>query len=67
MSNEPAQAMYRKFGFHPAGIRKGYYVETNEDALIMWADDIDDAAYTERLIRIESAVLGTTTVESIRP
>ena len=67
VSNEPAQAMYRNFGFHPAGIRKGYYVETNEDALIMWADDIDDAAYTERLIRIESAVLGTTTVESIRP
>jgi ribosomal-protein-alanine N-acetyltransferase len=67
VSNEPAQAMYRKFGFHPAGIRKGYYVETNEDALIMWADDIDAPEYLERLIRIEAGVAGTTTIENIRP
>ena len=35
VSNEPAQAMYRQFGFKPAGIRKGYYQDTNEDALVM--------------------------------
>ena len=40
-SNDAAQAMYRQFGFRPAGIRKNYYVETNEDALVMWADDVD--------------------------
>src|SRR5688572_812783 len=31
MSNAPAQAMYDKFGFRPAGIRRNYYIETNED------------------------------------
>jgi ribosomal-protein-alanine N-acetyltransferase len=63
MSNEPAQAMYRRFGFHPAGVRKNYYVETNEDALIMWADDIDTEEYAERLATIEAAVPGTTSIE----
>lgn len=67
VSNEAAQNMYRRFGFRPAGIRKGYYVETNEDALVMWADDIDDATYLERLLRLESEVEGTTTVEAGPP
>ena len=40
-SNDAAQALYRAFGFAPAGIRKGYYAETNEDALVMWANDVD--------------------------
>jgi len=66
VSNEPAQAMYRQFGFKPAGIRKGYYQETNEDALVMWAEDIDTPEYAERLARIESGVPGTTIVEDFR-
>lgn len=67
VSNEPAQRMYRTFGFRPAGIRKGYYVETNEDALVMWADDIDQTDYLERLLRIESGIHGATTIDRIRP
>ena len=47
--NEPAQALYRRFGFAPAGIRKNYYAEVGEDALIMWAHDIDGAEYAARL------------------
>jgi ribosomal-protein-alanine N-acetyltransferase len=39
--NEPAQALYRVFGFAPVGVRKNYYPVTGEDALIMWAYDID--------------------------
>jgi [ribosomal protein S18]-alanine N-acetyltransferase len=66
VSNEPAQAMYRQFGFKPAGIRKGYYQETNEDALVMWAEDIDTDEYAERLARIEAGVPGTTLVEDFR-
>ncbi|MCU6711826.1 ribosomal protein S18-alanine N-acetyltransferase [Paenibacillus sp. J5C_2022] len=38
VSNEHAQSLYRKHGFQPAGIRKGYYSDNNEDALIMWAE-----------------------------
>lgn len=64
VSNEAAQNMYRTFGFRPAGIRKGYYVETNEDALVMWANDIDEPPYLERLLRIESGIEGTTTIET---
>jgi [ribosomal protein S18]-alanine N-acetyltransferase len=37
-SNLPAQKMYEKFGFSVKGIRPGYYMDTGEDALIMWAD-----------------------------
>jgi [ribosomal protein S18]-alanine N-acetyltransferase len=37
-SNLPAQRMYEKFGFSVRGIRPGYYTDTKEDALIMWAD-----------------------------
>jgi ribosomal-protein-alanine N-acetyltransferase len=49
MSNDAAQSMYRAFGFAPAGVRKGYYVESNEDALIMWANDVDTPEYAARL------------------
>jgi ribosomal-protein-alanine N-acetyltransferase len=66
VSNEPAQGMYRQFGFKPAGIRKGYYQETNEDALVMWAEDIDTPEYGERLARLEAAIPGTTIVEDLR-
>ncbi len=67
LGNVGAQALYHLFGFHPAGIRRNYYVETNEDALVMWADDIDTSAYTRRLAGIEVCVPGTTTVEEIKP
>jgi ribosomal-protein-alanine N-acetyltransferase len=66
VGNNGAQALYRKFGFHPAGIRRNYYVETNEDALVMWADDVDGTEYAQRLARIEAAVPGTTIVEKLR-
>ena len=35
-SNEPAIHLYKNFGFVEAGIRKGYYQDKNEDAIIMW-------------------------------
>jgi ribosomal-protein-alanine N-acetyltransferase len=65
VSNAPAQALYRHFGFHPAGIRKGYYVETNEDALVMWAEDIDTDDYRARLAALEATVPGTTVIEGL--
>jgi [ribosomal protein S18]-alanine N-acetyltransferase len=37
-SNLIAQRFYEKFGFSVRGIRRGYYTDTSEDALIMWAD-----------------------------
>ena len=66
-SNQAAQELYRSFGFAPAGIRKGYYVETKEDAIIMWANDVDSPGYAERLAALEAAVPGTTTHEELDP
>ena len=66
MSNEPAQRLYQRFGFAPAGVRKGYYVESNEDALIMWANDVDAPEYAERLAMLAGTVPGTTRLEEIR-
>ncbi|HSS08966.1 MAG TPA: ribosomal protein S18-alanine N-acetyltransferase [Acidimicrobiales bacterium] len=66
MSNTGAQALYKKFGFRPAGIRKNYYMETNEDAMVMWADDIDTDSYTARLAEIEAEVPGATIIETGR-
>jgi len=54
--NAPAQALYRRFGFAPAGVRKNYYAEVGEDALIMWAHDVDGAEYAARLDAIEAAL-----------
>jgi ribosomal-protein-alanine N-acetyltransferase len=56
VGNRGAQSLYHRFGFHPAGIRKNYYSETNEDALVMWATDIDTDAYARRLSEIESSL-----------
>ncbi len=35
-SNQGALRLYNKLGFLPTAIRKGYYSDTGEDALIMW-------------------------------
>ena len=72
VSNTAAQELYRQFGFAPAGVRKNYYAphakqlpgaeapagapEGNEDALIMWAEDIDTPAYRARLLKIERSL-----------
>ncbi len=56
-SNTPAQVLYRRFGFAPVGVRRNYYTETNEDAIIMWANDIDTADYAGRLGEIEAQLL----------
>ena len=56
VSNTAAQELYRRFGFVPAGMRKNYYSDSNEDALIMWATDIDTPDYRARLDAIEQAL-----------
>jgi [ribosomal protein S18]-alanine N-acetyltransferase len=38
VSNIVAQNLYRKFGFENGGIRKGYYTDNLEDALVMWVN-----------------------------
>lgn len=38
VSNETAQNLYRKLGFLDGGIRKNYYSDDREDALVMWVE-----------------------------
>lgn len=38
VTNFVAQNLYRKLGFQDGGIRKGYYVDNQEDALVMWVE-----------------------------
>ena len=38
VSNVVAQNLYKKYGFKLAGIRKEYYSDNKEDAMIMWND-----------------------------
>ena len=49
VSNESALALYRRFGFAPAGIRPNYYADTGEDALVMWVHDITGDEFASRL------------------
>jgi ribosomal-protein-alanine N-acetyltransferase len=63
VSNAGAQALYRRFGFAPAGMRKAYYPDNHEDALVMWAHDVDTPDYAQRLAGIEGGLRGTTVVD----
>ena len=62
VTNWGAQRLYGRFGFHPVGIRRNYYQELNEDALIMWTNDVRTEAYRRRL-----ASIATSLPEMVRP
>jgi ribosomal-protein-alanine N-acetyltransferase len=47
VSNVSAIALYECFGFEASGVRRGYYTDNREDALIMWKDPLMDAATGE--------------------
>ena len=38
VSNTGAIELYERLGFAPRGVRRGYYTDNREDALIMWRD-----------------------------
>jgi [ribosomal protein S18]-alanine N-acetyltransferase len=40
VSNEAAIRLYERFGFRARGVRRGYYTDNREDAIIMWRDPI---------------------------
>jgi [ribosomal protein S18]-alanine N-acetyltransferase len=39
-TNRGAQALYARFGFMPIARRRRYYSDTDEDAIVMWVDDL---------------------------
>jgi [ribosomal protein S18]-alanine N-acetyltransferase len=44
VSNNAAIRLYEKLGFKARGVRRGYYTDNREDALIMWKDPVREAA-----------------------
>jgi ribosomal-protein-alanine N-acetyltransferase len=56
VSNEVAQALYRKYGFKPAGVRQRYYSDNHEDALIMWTDEIQAAEFQQQFTALRDNV-----------
>lgn len=54
VTNSVAQNLYRKYGFEGAGIRKRYYSDNDEDALIMWTPEIRDPYYRERFAQLRA-------------
>jgi ribosomal-protein-alanine N-acetyltransferase len=44
VSNRSAIRLYEKLGFKARGVRRGYYTDNREDALIMWKDPMREAA-----------------------
>jgi [ribosomal protein S18]-alanine N-acetyltransferase len=48
-SNLAAQKLYEKYGFRRAGVRRRYYSDNNEDALIMWTERLKDRVVKDRL------------------
>ena len=53
-SNFPAQRLYEKYGFHAAGIRRRYYSDNNEDAIIMWTERLRDRSVRDRLAKLRT-------------
>ncbi len=47
-SNFGAQTLYRKYGFKDIGIRKAYYSDNREDAIVMWTGHLLEDAFQER-------------------
>jgi ribosomal-protein-alanine N-acetyltransferase len=64
VSNFVAQSLYRKYGFREAGMRHRYYSDNQEDALIMWTEEISSPAYVERFQTLKTALFQRLEAES---
>jgi [ribosomal protein S18]-alanine N-acetyltransferase len=70
ITNEVAQSLYEKYGFRKAGMRRRYYSDNNEDALIMTTDDITLNAYQaqfDELLTVLKRHLNSPLVETAAP
>lgn len=56
VSNEVAQALYRKYTFKEMGVRRRYYSDNGEDALIMWTDPLDSEHFRRVLEQNRAAL-----------
>jgi [ribosomal protein S18]-alanine N-acetyltransferase len=59
VSNKVAQNLYTKFGFKQVGLRRGYYTDNREDAVLMSTEEVDAASFQERLEQLKQDYLRT--------
>jgi len=57
ITNKRAIHLYEKFGFKSLGVRKKYYQDNNEDALIMWSENIFDKKYKDLYDKIRKETI----------
>ena len=56
VSNERAQNLYFKYGFKSLGIRRNYYQDNSEDALVLWTENIETPQF-KKMIEQRMSVL----------
>ncbi len=56
VTNEPAKALYHKYGFKIVSTRPRYYTDNNEDAYIMWTDEITTPDYRQMFAQHKDAL-----------
>jgi len=55
-SNLAAQSLYGKYGFMQMGVRRGYYLDNREDAIIMTTDSISSEPFREQVRQLREAL-----------
>jgi len=55
-SNVAAQALYKKYGFREVHVRKRYYTDNGEDALIMWTGNLWESPFKERFQELKDSL-----------
>ena len=56
-SNIPAQELYKKYGFTQVGLRRGYYTDNREDAVVMSTESLSSPSFRERFPQLKEAYL----------
>jgi ribosomal-protein-alanine N-acetyltransferase len=56
VSNIPAQNLYSKYGFLKTGVRRGYYLDNKEDAVIMSTENIKSDVFQEHLKNLRESL-----------
>jgi [ribosomal protein S18]-alanine N-acetyltransferase len=56
VSNKVAQRLYEKYTFKEMGLRRRYYSDNNEDALVMWTEPIESDVFQEAVRRNREAL-----------
>jgi [ribosomal protein S18]-alanine N-acetyltransferase len=57
-SNVVAQQLYRKYGFTAVTMRRGYYSDDNESAMVMWAGSLKSELYRSRIAALRERCVG---------